>query len=124
MKNLIIALALVLTTFLSYSQKTMTTEAVQLADWNAFQQEFIWGEPYSQSISFLLQGNVILVRDQQNSTYTTIGDAYVDDTETAYWDALDEGGRSCLVVMYHIESILVMEVIYDDVAFRYFFEGE
>jgi hypothetical protein len=102
----------------------MTTEAVQLADWNAFQQEFIWGEPYSQSISFLLQGNVILVRDQQNSTYTTIGDAYVDDTETAYWDALDEGGRSCLVVMYHIESILIMEVIYDDVAFRYFFEEE
>lgn len=125
-RTLLTILLLVIATTIA-AQTTISTEASVSGNWNETFQRWDWnGEWQEVKIDFLLQGNVVLVRDKANSTYTMLGD--VKELNGAFvWDAIDEKHLKCSFMMTRKpdeNNYYYILVMYDDVLFKYAYEDK
>ena len=92
--------------------------------WSSYSNKYVWGPANTVNIRFTMQGNVVIVSDRANSTYTTrnqIIDRYDSDGGHEYgWNAVDENGINCTFKLtnYNDGSKLFM-VMYSDYAYMY-----
>lgn len=121
MRNLIFSFGVVLLAFCAKTQVVFTTYAVEVGDWDDYQQQWIFNREYTR-INFILQGNVIMVQDNAKSTYVCL-DVIYDDGQNVSWDAFDEKNRSCVVTMATIDYEKYLIVVYSDVCYRYIYES-
>tara|TARA_R110002096_G_scaffold26173_1_gene81064 strand:- start:2439 stop:2846 length:408 start_codon:yes stop_codon:yes gene_type:complete len=123
-RTLFTILSLVIATTI-IAQTTISTEASRSADWNETFQRWDWHGAWQEvKIDFLLQGNVVLVRDNANSTYTMLGDSKELD-EAFVWDAIDEKHLKCSFMMTgqpDENNYYYILVMYDDVLFKYAYQ--
>jgi hypothetical protein len=125
MKNLILksALLFVLVTISSFTFSQSVTNAymVQTGSWSSYSSDWIWGDWKSVDIDFMFRGNVVLVNDAANSSYTTIGDPIEVDNNFS-WNAIDEKGRKCMFTMAFGTNPQMIIVMYGDTCYRYAIE--
>ena len=123
-RTLLTILLLVIATTIT-AQTTISTEASRSADWNKTFQRWDWNEEWQEvKIDFLLQGNVVLVRDKANSTYTMLGDSKELD-EAFVWDAIDEKHLKCSFMMTRKpdeNNYYYILIMYEDVLFKYAYQ--
>ena len=123
-RTLLTILLLVIATTIT-AQTTISTEASRSADWNEIFQRWDWnGEWQEVKIDFLLQGNVVLVRDKANSTYTMLGDSKEFDG-SAIWDAIDEKHLRCSFMMTgqpDENNYYYILVMYNNVLIKYAYQ--
>ena len=85
--------------------------------------EWVWSEPSYEIIDFTLYKNDVYVSDKAHSHYQTYNgrETKRKDSYVYTWDATDENGRSCALVMNFIyeSKSLYLTVMYNDVAFDY-----
>jgi|TARA_R110000803_G_scaffold145355_2_gene211182 hypothetical protein len=122
---LLTVLSLAITTTI-IAQTTVNSEANRQYDWNERREEWVPnGEWKEENISFLLQGNVVLVRDVANSTYTMLEDA-VEDGNYSTWKAIDESHSKCQFGMSREpdeNNYYYIVVMYSDTLFKYAYQN-
>ena len=125
MKKLILTVLASFLTLTVMAQTTIHTTAIIVADWNKTTENWDWRSEWKeQNINFLLQGNVVLVNDKANSTYTMLKDPEVRNNYFE-WEAIDEGRLKCTFMMSdeadenNYQYIMVM---YSDKLFKYVYE--
>jgi|DEB0MinimDraft_10_1074344.scaffolds.fasta_scaffold27382_5 hypothetical protein len=124
MKKLLTTLTVTLFALASFAQSDVfTTVFVQSGDWDKKNETYIWEDDiHKAQIEFTFQQQVILVQDEANSVYVTSN--YQEEDEASYWDAIDENGTKCLIVMYNEYGYIILEVFYGNLCFRYYFDEE
>jgi len=125
MKKLILTVLASFLTLTLVAQTTIHSTAIRIADWNETTENWDWnGEWKDQNINFLLQGNVILVNDKANSTYTMLDEGKLVDNYFE-WKAIDEGRLKCTFMM-SVEAdennYQYIMVVYSDRLFKYVYE--
>lgn len=104
----------------SFTQQVINSFANQSGTWSEYRSTWIWNPIHYNKISFLVQNNVIIAGDDAKSTYTTLRTVYEDETTTT-WDAIDEQGRNCMVMLTIINENFCLVIIYSNSCFRYYY---
>jgi hypothetical protein len=104
----------------SLSQSTIHSFANQSGNWSKYYKNWIWNDVKRANISFIIQRNVIIANDEAKSTYTTF-DVLWQDGSSISWNAIDERGRSCSVVMFVYNGYDCLMIVYSDVCYRYYY---
>jgi len=128
MKQLIAILVLTFTLHQSQAQSVYYASQATKGSWNSYSQKYVWGTPNSVSIRFTIQGDIVLVGDRSNSTYTTshqtLNRANNDGSHEYAWQATDERGVSCIFKMINYsDGSKLMFVFYSDYAYMYTFNN-
>ena len=118
MKKIILPI-LLLIGVAAFSQSTIYGYSVQVAHW--YGNEWVYQRPTSESIRFDLSGKAIIAHDYAHSVYYTYKMVDSDGSVTT-WDAYDEKGRNCFVIMsYGRDGINCLKIGYIDVMYCYYF---
>jgi hypothetical protein len=104
----------------SLSQSTINSFANQVGDWSYYYRDWIWGDFNKANISFVIQRNVIIANDKNKSTYTTL-DVLFEDDYSISWNAIDERGRECTVMMSVVNGYNCLLIIYPTMCLRYYY---
>jgi hypothetical protein len=104
----------------SFSQDIINSYANQSGTWSDYRNTWIWNPMNYVKISFLVQNNVVIAGDDAKSTYTTYRVSF-EDGGSVCWDAIDEQGRNCMVMLSQVEDINCLIIIYSDKCFRYYY---
>lgn len=119
MKKIILLLTLILITFSYSAQTKINTYAANYGKWSDYTKLWTWEGWKAESITFTIQGSIILVNDVAKSTYITYGEGVEEDSYVS-WTATDEKGRECIFSMSlngaEENYILIM---YDSMCFKY-----
>ena len=112
-----------LSCLITKAQSVYHTVYSQRATWNTYTQKWDYEPANYGDLTFTMQGHVILVNDQANSTYTT-GTMTIKiedkDPKQYGWEAIDEKYRKCLFKIEYYESgIEYFVVMYDDMLWSY-----
>lgn len=122
MKKLLTILMVSLFTLTAFTQDVKSTTCfLQTGKWNSYKEDYVYGKIKFEKIDFLFRGNVIIVNDYAESTYITSNSQKFSDG-SVLWDAIDENNKMCKVVMYDELGYTVVEIMYVNVSYKYFFD--
>ncbi len=104
----------------SFAQEVINSYANQTGTWSNYTNSWIWNQSKYVKINFLIQNNVIIASDDAQSTYTTLRISYEDESSVC-WDAIDEQGRSCTVILSLNRENKCLMIMYSNLCFRYYY---
>ena len=121
-KSLLLLCFFLLVNSFLYAQTYMETFAVTTGDWSEAKNDWIWDPMTYQEITFVLDGNIVRVKDQAGSSYYTY-EQLSNDLDLAVWKAFDEQSRSCILGMGKSKGEpFTIYVMYDNTIYKYYFK--
>ncbi len=121
MKKIFFIISFFIASFVSFSQQTISTYAIQIGNWNYYYEEYSWESLKPCDIDFLIQGDVIIANDVAKSTYY-LYDNFNISKAFASWNAIDENSIECIVSIVHKDGLTYLMITYDAICFKYFFK--
>lgn len=121
MRKIFFVISFLIVSFVSFSQHTISTYAIQIGNWNYYYEEYYWEALKPCDIDFIVQGDVITANDIARSTYY-LYDNFDINKSFASWNALDENNEECLISIVYKDNLTYLMVTYDAICFKYFFK--
>ena len=121
MKKIFLIISFFIVSFISLSQQTISTYAIQIGNWDYYYEEYSWEALKPCDVDFIVQGDVIIANDIAKSTYYLYDNFNINKT-FASWNAVDENNIECVVSIVHKDGLTYLMVLYDAICFKYFFK--
>ncbi len=121
MKKTFLIISFFIISFISLSQQTISTYAVQIGNWNYYYEEYYWESLKPCDVDFLIQRDVIIANDIARSTYYLYENFDINKS-FASWKAVDEDDEECIISIVYKDNLTYLMVTYDAICYKYFFK--
>jgi hypothetical protein len=123
MKKILILLAFLFITFISFAQTIENAYRIQSGVWNKYSKSWEWNDAINCNLDFTLSKKYISIDDKAH-TFLTIetfeGEERNSESITNSWICYDEKNRRCTFFMtYYKGGQVIYAIMYSDVCWRY-----
>lgn len=120
MKKILLILALLVSTItFSQDKKIVQAYAMNIADWNDDRKGWDFRDKESSDVSIEIVKNYLFFDNKINTVIITEGEAREGDGYYA-WDAVDDKGKYCSLMMYVDEEPYSIVIMYDTFCVTYY----
>ena len=117
MKNLLLILAIIISS--TVLSQPVQAYAMKIGDWNETKEGWDFREVDESDVTIDIKGDYLFFDNKINTVIRTFGDMREGENYVA-WDALDDKGIDCSLMMYIDEEPYSIVIIYSSFCVVYY----